>query len=183
MAKSSVLNIGFNTDLDSTDNWIISSITKGFSSSYAIWRSMKDEAKVKPDAKVLAYKNIYQRTIELAKSGYIEEISIEGRNMHSRRDYKVTGKGIGQLLLHTELYVKDIETILLYMAKINLDIKYFLQPLTDVSESVQRGISLGTKWSHRPLFGSDQDTKVSLPTSTPTQQSRSHHKSKTSHRK
>ena len=87
---------------------------------------MKDEAKVKPDAKVLAYKNIYQRTIELAKSGYIEEISIEGRNMHSRRDYKVTGKGIGQLLLHTELYVKDIETILLYMAKINLDIKYFL---------------------------------------------------------
>jgi hypothetical protein len=46
-------------------------ITKGHTSSYSIWSAMKEESekKLKPN-KVIAYKNIHQRALNLLKHGY-----------------------------------------------------------------------------------------------------------------
>jgi hypothetical protein len=59
--------------------------------------------------------------LRLAKDGLIQEetdIMIVGiRSMHSRKDYKITIKGIEQLIFSTNIYKEDIKTIADYLDK------------------------------------------------------------------
>jgi hypothetical protein len=105
-------------ELDSTDREIIILITKGYTSAYAVWSAMKTESNTKSTPKkVLAYKNIYQRIINLAKLGFLEEVDLV--HMHGRRDFKVTAKGIEHLLETPKIdsinsflkSIKNIETL------------------------------------------------------------------------
>lgn len=95
----SSLILDFDIEIDSTDQKIILLITEGFTSPYTIWVAMKNESKAKHNStKILVYKNIYLRVIALSKDGYLEEFKSEEINIHARRDYKVTVKGLAAII-------------------------------------------------------------------------------------
>jgi hypothetical protein len=138
-----------NRRLDAIDYKIILMATQGCTSSYAVWTAMQREFEQKsdPDAtKVLAYKNIHQRALNLLRDGFLEEIKVNSMiNMHGRRDYKVTWKGFRQLYFHLIVYPQDLKGILEYMDKINFNKQLFTNTLVDLTGSVARLLSLHTK--------------------------------------
>ncbi len=62
---------------------------------------------------LIAYKNINTRVLGLARAGLIEEVKIGNNSIHGRKDYRVTLKGLEQLILPSAIkiqkgYVKTI---------------------------------------------------------------------------
>jgi hypothetical protein len=105
-------------------------ITRGHTSSYSIWSAMKEEAKRKSNPKkVLAYKNIHQRALNLLKHGYLEEIKFDLINMHGRRDYKLTLKGMKQLLPYIKNHPDNLKNLVEYMDKIKFPKESFVSVL------------------------------------------------------
>lgn len=129
------------------DRKIIFQITQGNSSTYAVWVAMERESRMNQDEKrVMAYKNVHAHAINLAKEGYLEEVKVEGSNMHGRRDYKVTTKGIEQLIIHCISHPKDIKSIDVYMDKMKLDIRPFTLALMEALGSLSYAVNLHQKY-------------------------------------
>ena len=95
-------------------------VTKGHTSSYAIWMAMTEEAKKNSNpTKVIAYKNINQRALNLSIHGYFEEIKVDLINMHGRRDYKLTLKGMKQLVPYIKTHPDHVKSWLNIWIKSN----------------------------------------------------------------
>jgi hypothetical protein len=134
----------YSREIDSTDIEIILLVTQGSSSSYSIWTSMKKEAKEKAsDKKVMAYININKRISELARMGLLEEIKPDAQtvNIHGRRDYKVTKKGMEQLLPHILEHPEVVENMNEYMDKTGLNRQAFGEKLIDWVETAFKSIN------------------------------------------
>ena len=136
-----------NSNLDLVDKWIIFLITQGCTSSYAVWAAMQKESRINHNSmKVLAYKNIHQHAINLAKEGYLEDVKLEaGANVHGRRDYKVTMQGMMQLIIHCIEYPTDIKSLVTYMEQIKLDKQPFTDILVDTLGSLSYAVNLYLK--------------------------------------
>ncbi len=107
-------------------------VTKGHTSSYAIWMAMTEEAKKKSNpTKVIAYKNINQRALNLLTHGYFEEIKFDLINMHGRRDYKLTLKGMKQLVPHLKIHPDNFKNFIEYMDKIKFRKELFVNVLVN----------------------------------------------------
>ena len=102
----------------------------------------QESKKDKNVKKVLAYVNIHKRTINLSELGFIEEIKSDLINMHSRRDYKVTLKGIEQLLPYFLVYPDEMKNMVQYMNKFKLDKKAFGNMLSNRAESMIKSMNL-----------------------------------------
>lgn len=100
---------------------------------------MKKKAKEKAsDKRVMAYININKRITELANMGLLEEIkpNVHTVNIHGRKDYKVTLKGLGRLMLQPILSpAEDVEVITTYMDRVGLDKRVFVNRLIDEIDS------------------------------------------------
>jgi hypothetical protein len=110
------------------DNEFLKMIARGHTSAYAIHKFMEKQAAAEANDNekqqqrpLITYKNIGVRMLRLAKDGLIQEetdIMIVGiRSMHSRKDYKITIKGIEQLIFSTNIHKEDIKTIADYLDK------------------------------------------------------------------
>lgn len=102
----------------------------------------QESKKDKNSKKALAYVNIHKRTINLSKLGFIEEIKSDLINMHSRRDYKVTLKGIEQLLPYFLVYPDEMKNMVQYMNKFKLDKKAFGNMLSNRVKSMLESMNL-----------------------------------------
>jgi hypothetical protein len=161
-------------ELDSTYREIILLVTKGHTSSYSIWMAMTEEAKrsSKPK-KVIAYKNVHQRALTLLKHGYLEEIKSDLINMHGRRDYKLTLKGLKQLVPFIKLHPDNVKHIVGYMDKIKFPKELFVNVLVDevsITSANQRAatsaLNLFQKYVPKELVNIEHDkdgqiTKIS----------------------
>ncbi|MPZ06624.1 MAG: hypothetical protein GEU26_09450 [Nitrososphaeraceae archaeon] len=93
---------------------------------------MKKEAKESTGSKkVMAYININKRVTELTKMEFLEELKpdLNTVNIHGRRDYKITMKGLEQLIPRLLEHPEEIENIIRYMGKFGLDKEKFLDSL------------------------------------------------------
>ena len=124
-------------DLDTSDREILLFITKGHTSSYSIWLAMKKtaaafkgnvgaESKIE-SKKVMTYRNNNKRVIRLAQLGLIEEIkpSPHTVNIHGRKDYKVTQKGMEQLASYFLTHPDDVKIMDEYMGRFRLNKQAF----------------------------------------------------------
>lgn len=107
------------------DNEFLKMITKGHASAYTISAFMKEqqqeaatETDEKQKQKVISYKNVAERMLRLARDGLIEEAE---RSLHGRKDYKLTIKGIEQLIFSDVIHKEDVKTIADYMDKYYYD--------------------------------------------------------------
>jgi hypothetical protein len=131
-------------DLDTSDREILLFVMKGCRSSYAIWSAMKKATEKKGlERKLMTYRNNNKRVIRLARLGLIEEMKPDMHtvNIHGRKDYKVTEKGMEQLAPYILTHPEDVkEFIQEYMYK-NPSNKHKLgQILMDNFESALQSI-------------------------------------------
>jgi hypothetical protein len=125
------------TETDATDREIISFVTKGYSSSYSIWSAMKKEAKEKKlDRKVMTYRNTNKRVVRLSRLGLLEENKPEVYSVHGKRDYKLTMKGLEQLIPYILNHLDAIEKLVEYMDRFELDKEEFGRVLKDKFSSM-----------------------------------------------
>lgn len=104
---------------------------------------MENESKKNKNfKKALAYVNIHKRTINLSKLGFLEEIKSDLINMHSRRDYKVTLKGIEQLIPYFLTHPDEVGNTVQYMNKFKIDKKTFGNLLSNKFKSMIKTMSL-----------------------------------------
>jgi hypothetical protein len=101
--------------VDDTNRDIILFVTKGHSSPYSIWSGLNKQAQ----GKGMAYINIKKRVLRLAEAGLLERAaSLTGANnnasVRDRKDYKVTRKGLEQLVSHVILHPEDVKDITEY---------------------------------------------------------------------
>jgi hypothetical protein len=96
---------------------------KNYTSSYQIWNFIEKNPGL--NIKPMAYNNVNKRILNLCKNGYLEEINLPNRvNMHGRKDYKVTSKGVEQLIPHIFMHTKeDHQTIIQYLHKFPIEPK------------------------------------------------------------
>ena len=79
-----------------------------------------------------SYKNIGKRFVRLAENSIIEETMLENvENLHGRKDYKVTMKGMEQLIPYIMTHPEDVRTINGYIKEFNLDKRLLLELLID----------------------------------------------------
>jgi len=74
--------------------WII----EGKTSAYTIHAAMKERFKTNENRRKIAYSNVAERLLGLAKAGLIEETKIGKPSIHGRKDYKVTSDGMRKLI-------------------------------------------------------------------------------------
>lgn len=97
-------------------------ITKGCTSAYATWVKINEES----GGDAYSYKNIGKRFVRLAKHGLLEEIKLEGvENLHGRKDYKLTTKGLERLLPYLIEHPEEIQTVIAYIEKFALNKNVF----------------------------------------------------------
>lgn len=96
-------------------------IIQDHTSAYAIHTFMKKQAEVNEKQKVISYKNIAERMLRLVKDGLIEEttemILFGKRSIHGRKDYRISEKGLEQLIFSTIIHKEDVKTIADYLDK------------------------------------------------------------------
>lgn len=97
-------------------------VMRGYTSSYALW-SYAQEKKTEY-IKPVAYKNVNQRFLRLARLGFLEETQL-GNNPHRRIDYKLTMKGLEELIPYILGHPDQLKSIVEYMDKFNLDTEAF----------------------------------------------------------
>jgi hypothetical protein len=117
-------------DLDATDNEILLLVTKGCTSAYSVWTTMKKEAKDgnnNNNRKVMTYRNTNKRVLRLAKVGLLEEIKSNPHtvNIHGRKDYKVSMTGLSCLMPRIMTQSADANSIISYMERFGLDKRAF----------------------------------------------------------
>jgi hypothetical protein len=123
-------------EIDSFDKELILLVTKGYSSSYSMWAFMKRNFQ----GKVMAYINVNKRVTRLVKAGFLEEIRPGSYtvNIHGRKDYKVTVKGMVQLIPHILTHHDEVKGLDQYMDKIALDkIKFTLSLLEGLASAME----------------------------------------------
>jgi hypothetical protein len=115
--------------VDNTDQDIMRiMVTKWSTSAYTTWIKMNEEY----GENAFSYKNIGKRFVRLAENNVIEEIKLENvENLHGRKDYKVTMKGMEQLIPYIMTHPEDVRTINGYISKFNLDKRLLLKLLID----------------------------------------------------
>jgi hypothetical protein len=101
-------------------------ITKGCTSAYTTWIKMNEES----GDNAFSYKNIGKRFVRLAKNAILEEIKLEGvENLHGRKDYRLTMKGLEYLLPHIMMHPKEVQNMVKYLDEFGVDKKGFGQSL------------------------------------------------------
>jgi hypothetical protein len=101
-------------------------IRSGYPTSYSIWNQLKAEAeKREPGSsmKVMVYKNVNRRVLLLAESSFIEEIKYEKKTPHGRIDYRLTKKGIEELIPYLLDRPEEIPSVIEYLNKSGIDKK------------------------------------------------------------
>lgn len=148
--KSVEIDLG----LDATDNEIILLVMKGRSSAYSVWTTMKKEAREKNlDRKVMTYRNINKRVIKLAKLGLIEEVTepdVHAVNIHGRKDYKITVKGLECLIPHMMAYPEDVKSIIKHMDKFGVDKKVIGDLLKDRVRAIFESVNQFLRFMELP---------------------------------
>jgi hypothetical protein len=77
-----------------------------------------------------SYKNIGKRFVRLAKHAILEEINLQGvENLHGRKDYRLTTKGLEYLLPYVLMHPVEVQNMVRYMDKFEIDKKGFGQAL------------------------------------------------------
>lgn len=103
-------------------------VTKWSTSAYTTWIKMNEEY----GTDAFSYKNIGKRFVRLAENSIIEETKLENvENLHGRKDYKVTMKGMEQLIPYIMTHPEDVRTINGYIKKFDLDKRLLLELLID----------------------------------------------------
>jgi len=144
----------YSREIDLTDIEIMSLITKGYSSSYTIWSAMKKEAKERANGKkVMAYININKRVTELARMGLLEELKPDEHavNIHGRKDYKVTMKGMEQLVPYFLEHPEAIRDLTDYLNKVGLDKYQFAILLKEKYASATEALNV-YQWCTHALY-------------------------------
>lgn len=72
----------------------------------------------------MAYNNVNKRIMNLVKDGLLEEVKI-GESIHGRKDFKLTMKGLEQLMPHVTAHPESAKTIHAYMDRFKLDKQAF----------------------------------------------------------
>jgi hypothetical protein len=112
-------------------------VTKGYTSGYSAWIQMKKE-----NENVMAYKNIGRRVLILHKHGYLAEVNLKDvENLHGRKDYKVTMKGLEYLIPYFQTHPKEINELIKYMQKFEVDKKVIEDLLTNVVRSTIKSVN------------------------------------------
>jgi hypothetical protein len=128
---------------------------------------MKKETEKKGlERKVMTYRNNNKRVIRLAKLGLIEEIKPDAHtvNIHGRRDYKVTMKGLKYLIPYITSYPEpeDINVINEYMDKFGLNKKAFAERLFNRAESVIQSTDEYLRYAKLDPLSIDTDSITQL---------------------
>lgn len=78
--------------LDTINEDILYFLKKGRTNAYQVWTGMISESN---GENVLAYKNIWERFQYLSRSGIIQQIKINHKqiNKHGKKDYQLSKKG------------------------------------------------------------------------------------------
>jgi len=112
-------------ELDAIDQEILAiMVTKWRTSSYSIWAQMKTNAQLKGEGAIaLHYKNVNKRVAKLAKAGLLKGIfpSAITINVHGRRDFIVTIKGIRKLIPFIITHPDEIEKVIGYARKFEIN--------------------------------------------------------------
>jgi hypothetical protein len=117
-------------DLDEIDKEFILLIMKGHSSSYRIWNFIGKNPDLNLKIKPMAYNNVNKRVLAIFKKGYLEEIKLDDKsNIHGRKDYKLSQKGMDFILLHMLTHPKDAKVTAEYINKFPKDKPLFDQLL------------------------------------------------------
>lgn len=96
-------------------------VTRGYNSSYSIRSAMMKniEKGLEEKKKVMSYMNLNKKVTELSRMGLLEEIKPDLSTINTsgrfRRDYKVTVKGLEQLIFSTIIHKEDVKTIAYYL--------------------------------------------------------------------
>lgn len=99
---------------------------KKASSAYTIWVHMENE----PGEYTISYKNVGKRVVKLAEHTLLEEIKLEGvENLHGRKDYRLTTKGLKQFIPYLLEYPEKTGYVMEYIDKFRLDRNEFLDLL------------------------------------------------------
>lgn len=151
--KSVEIDLG----LDTTDTEIILLVMKGRRSAYSVWTTMKKESREKNlDIKVMTYRNINKRVIKLAKLGLIEEetkLDVHAVNIHGRKDYKITTKGLECLIPHMMAYPEDVKNIIEHMDKFGVDKKVIGDLLKDRVRTTFESVNQFLRFMELPEIG------------------------------
>lgn len=109
-----------------TDNEIeyLQLIMKGYSSAYAVWSLLKQKVEKDASVKLISYKNVNKRFIKLYNEGILEEVNIKD-NLHGRKDYKLTMKGLEQLIPYLLTHPNEVKNLVKYMETFGLDKNVF----------------------------------------------------------
>jgi hypothetical protein len=145
---------GLDLVTDTTDSEIILLIMKGKKSSYSVWAYMTKESKEgRRTKKVMTYRNINKRVIRLAKLGLIQEIKVDDPhsvNIHGRKDYKITLKGLECIIPQMIAYPEDIKTIIEYMDKFRVDKRSIGPVLAEKAASAFQSINQLSRFMDSP---------------------------------
>jgi hypothetical protein len=100
-------------------------IIRGYSSSYQIWNYIKKnpDKSIKP----MAYNNTNKRILILCGKGYLEEVSQWNpqQNLHGRKDYKISKKGMEYLISYILFQSGSFEDISKYLDEMKFDRETF----------------------------------------------------------
>lgn len=99
------------------------------------------------EKKVMTYRNNNKRVINLAQLGLIEEMRPDAYtvNIHGRKDYKLTEKGLLCLWDHIITHPEDIKDIVEYVKKTKLDDRELTKLLNDRVVSTIYSVNLYRK--------------------------------------
>ena len=108
--------------VDNTDQDILRiMVTKGSTSAYTTWLKINEVGD-----NAFSYKNIGKRFVRLAGHGIIEEIKLENvENLHGRKDYRLTMKGLEYLIPYFLNHPENIQSIIEYINKFKVDKYHF----------------------------------------------------------
>lgn len=99
----------------------------------------------------MAYNNVNKRIVNLAKAGLLEETKI-GESIHGRKDYKLTMKGLSELIPHILAHPEEVKNIVRYIDQFGLDKESFEEILLDKIGSSLTMLSLYLTSVYRASF-------------------------------
>ena len=102
------------------------------------------------ETKVIVYKNVNRRILLLARAGFIEELKYAERTPHGRIEYKLTMKGLEQLIPHILADPEGVKNIVGYMDKFGLDKKALGEQLENRAVSMIDALVFYQRYSGLP---------------------------------
>lgn len=125
-------------------------IMRGYTSSYALWSYIRENKT--EYLKRVAYKNVNQRFLRLARLGLLEEIQL-GENPHRRIDYRLTMKGLEELVPYILSHPQEVKNVVQYMDKSGLSKETFGHRLIDNVEFAFNTANEYLTYSNLPEVG------------------------------